>query len=114
MNLILRLLGKKIVRHAAAKQARGSWLDARLGLALLRDRRVPIGAKLLALALGGAGMALLIGLELPLEAIWAVLLPGVGFGLDGLIDGMEAVIGPIVFGALLLTFLAPKALVARI
>ena len=114
INFIVRSLGKKAIHHTVAKHAGGSVLDVRLGLSLLRDRRVPIGAKLLALGLGGALMTALLALELPLEAVWAVLLPGLGFGLDGMIDGLEAVIGPLVIGSILLQFLTPKPLVAQI
>ncbi len=89
-------------------------LDIRSGLHLLRDRRVPIASKLLALGLGGALMIALVAMELPLEAVWAVLLPGLGLGLDGMIDGLEAVIGPLMLGSILLQFLAPKPLVAQI
>ena len=114
MNFIAGLLGKKLIHNAAAKHTRGGMLDMRLGLALLRDRRVPISSKLLALGLGGALMYALIAMELPLEAVWAIVLPGLGLGLDGMIDGLEAVVGPFALGALLLQFVAPKPLVARI
>ena len=114
MNFILRLLGKNIMHKTVAKHTQGSLLDIKLGFALLRDRRIPLGSKLIALAIGGALMAAFIALELPLEAVWAIVLPGLGLGLDGMLDGAEAVAGPVVFGSLLLPFLAPRPLVMQI
>lgn len=114
LNFIVRSLGKKAIHHTAAKHIGGNILDVRLGLTLLRDRRVPVGSKLLALALGGALMSALITMELPLEALWAIILPGLGFAMDSMVDGLEAVAGPLIIGSLLLQFLAPKHVVAQI
>ena len=112
---LIRLLGHRAARGALVQHtAEGGALDIRLGFALLRDRRVPIGAKLLALALGVAGMALLIALELPAEAFLSILLPGLGLAAGFVLDGMEGIIGPFVLAALALPRLAPKPIVAAI
>jgi hypothetical protein len=114
-NLLLHLLGRRIVNKAVAKRAgRGRALDLGFGFALLRDRRIALGTKLLALSLGASLMLLIVALELPMESVWAMLLPFFGLGLDGVMDGMEMLIGPILFAALLLPFLAPKALVQQL
>ncbi len=114
-KLLLRLLGRRVVHKAVAKQAgRGRVLDVGFGFALLRDRRVAPGVKLLALILGTLLVGWMVALELPLEGVCATLLPILGFGLDSIVDGMEVLIGPLLFGALLLPFLAPKPLVERL
>src|SRR2546429_8821752 len=97
LSLLMRLFGRRIAHKAVATHVReGGALDIKLGFALLRDRRVPIGAKLLSLLLGFALVALLIELELPLEALLAVAVPFVGLGLDSILDGLEVGIGPFV------------------
>lgn len=115
LKLFLRLFGKRMVHKAVANHTSpDGFLDVRFGFALLRDRRVPFGAKAMALGLGAAIVALLISLELPLEGLWALLLPLIAVPLDFVVDGMEAVIGPILLGALLLPFLAPRHIIDRI
>src|SRR5579871_888473 len=91
----LRLFGERVAHKALHNQVReGSKWDIRLGFALLRDRRVPMSKKLLALGLGGGIVALLEALELPVEAILGVLVPILGLPLDAVVDGVEAIIGP--------------------
>jgi hypothetical protein len=51
--------------------------------------------------------------ELPREAVLAFLLPVVGLGLNFAIDGAELVALPLLFGAALLPYLAPKHLVEQ-
>lgn len=114
INFIAMALGKKALHNTVAKHAEGGILDVKLGLTLLRDSRVPIGSKLTALGLGGAVMVALMALELPLEALWAIVLPGLGLGMDGMIDGLEAVVGPLILGAIAMQFIAPKHLVTQI
>ena len=63
-------------------------MNMTLGYALLRDRRVPIRTKLIALGIGAAG--------------------------DLTLDGAEAVIGPVLIATLLLPHLAPADLVRQI
>jgi hypothetical protein len=50
-------------------------MDIQLGYALLRDRRVPIRPKMLALAIGAAVVGFTELLQLPLESLFAVILP---------------------------------------
>ena len=59
-------------------------MNTPLGLALLRDKRVPLKSKLLAL---GAGVVEL--LQLPIESIVALVLPIIGAAGDLAIDGAE-------------------------
>ena len=107
-GLLMRLFGHKMFHQAVAPHTtNGGVLDAQLGFAMLRDRRVPIGSKLLALALGAGGIALLINLELPLEAVLALVLPLIGFMGDAVVNGLEGVVGPVVLASLLLPHLAP-------
>ncbi|HLV80426.1 MAG TPA: hypothetical protein VKT32_09090 [Chthonomonadaceae bacterium] len=114
LNLLLRLFGKRVVHRAVASHTRvGGLLDVRFGFALFRDRRVPLGLKLLAILLGGALTALLVSLEIPLEGLLTLLLPFLTLP-DVVVDGLETVVGPFVLGALLLPFLAPRPLVDRI
>lgn len=114
-GLLMRLFGHKMFHKAVAPHtSNGGVLDIHLGFAMLRDRRVPIGSKLLALALGAGGIALLINLQLPLEAVLAILLPVIGFMGDAVVDGIEGVVGPFVLAALLLPHLAPAAVAQTI
>ncbi|HZP83695.1 MAG TPA: hypothetical protein VFB21_18790 [Chthonomonadaceae bacterium] len=114
LRLLLRLLGGRMAHKAAARHAgSGGALDIRFGFALFRDRRVPPGAKLLAVGLGAALVAALIALELPLEGLWGLLLPLLGVPFVTL-DGLEMILGPALLGALLLPRLAPKSLVQQI
>jgi hypothetical protein len=53
-------------------------------------------------------------LQLPLEGVFAALLPFVGAAGDLTLDGAEAVIGPILIATLLLPHLAPADLVRQI
>ena len=86
----------------------------RLGFALMKDRRVPVVTKFVALGVGLGLTFVLEALELPVEGILAALVPFLGVGLDVVIDGAETVILPFVFGAILLTHFAPKSVVNRI
>jgi hypothetical protein len=112
MGFFLRLFGGRIVHKAVAKQIEGSAFDPKLGLALLRDRRIPFGSKALALALAGALVAALIALEVPFEAVLAALV--IGIVPEGILDGLEVIIGPILFGCLLLPHIAPQPMVQQI
>lgn len=78
---------------------------------MLRDRRVGLGVRLLALVMGGALTAAIISMELPVEGIVAALLNLPGIGLDLLVDGIEWLVAPVLFAALLLPHLAPRPLV---
>lgn len=88
--------------------------DVKLGSALLKDRRVAIGTKSMAMALGIALVMLIDTLELPFEAVLAFLMPLVGMGINIAVDGLEYVAGSLLFAALLIPHLTPKALVQKI
>jgi len=94
--------------------APGKPLDFHFGYALLRHPRVPARAKLLALAIGMAAVALVEFLELPIEEVIAFVLPFVGILGDVALDGVELFFGPILIASLLLPYLAPPAIVAQI
>jgi len=85
-----------------------------LGYALLRDRRVPIRTKLIALGIGAAGVGAFEVLQLPVEAVVAALLPLIGAAGDLTLDGAEAIIGPVLIAILLLPHLAPADLVRQV
>jgi hypothetical protein len=89
-------------------------MDIQLGYALLRDRRVPIRPKLLALAIGAAVVGFTELLQIPLESLFAVILPIVGIAGDVVLDGVEAVFGPVLIATLLLPYLAPDPVVQQI
>src|SRR5579871_5253788 len=112
MGFLMRLFGGRMAHKAVSKRIEGSAFDPKLGYALLRDRRIPFGSKALALALGGALVAALIALEIPLEMVLAALV--IGIIPEGILDGMEAVIGPFLFGCLILPHIAPRHIVQQI
>jgi hypothetical protein len=85
-----------------------------LGYRLLRDRRVSIRAKLIALGIGAAVTGVIELLQLPLEGVLAAFLPFIGAAGDLALDGAEAVIGPVLIASALLPHLAPADLVAQI
>ena len=64
-----------------------------LGYALLRDRRVPIRTKLIALGIGAAGVGAIELLQLPLEGVIAALLPLIGAAGDLAAVALGAVSG---------------------
>jgi hypothetical protein len=89
-------------------------MNMTLGFALLRDRRVPIRIKLIALGLGAAGVGAIELLQLPVEGVLAALLPFIGAAGDLALDGAEAVIGPVLIATFLMPYLAPADLVRQI
>jgi hypothetical protein len=89
-------------------------MNMTLGYALLRDRRIPIRTKLIALGIGAAGVGAIELLQLPVEGVVAALLPLIGAAGDLALDGAEAVIGPVLIATLLLPYLAPADLVQKI
>jgi hypothetical protein len=112
---LLRLLGERVAHKTIAQNSRiGGLLDIKLGFAMLKDRRVPFRTKLLAVGAGAGLIALLIGLQMPLEWFLAIVLPVIGLVADVLTDGFEAVIGTLGVAALLLPHIAPKALTQQI
>lgn len=98
-----------MAKRAVAKQSRtGGILDFRTGFRLLRDRRVPLTTKIVALALGLALTSMLLALEIPLEALMGMFLSVLGVGLDLLVDGAEVLVMPVLFASLLMPHLAPR------
>lgn len=89
-------------------------IDVKLGMALLRDRRVPVAPKLLALAAGIGVIALLEVLEIPAEMLLSALLPVIGFGISVAVNGLEYIAGSLLLMAAIVPHLAPKNIVARI
>src|SRR5271154_4097800 len=89
-------------------------MNMTLGYALLRDRRVPIRTKLVALGIGAAGVGAIELLQLPVEGVVAALLPLIGAAGDLALDGAEAVIGPVLIATFLLPHLASADLVRQV
>ena len=110
LRLLLTHLGHHFLKQSGASRA----LDWKLGLRLMRDRRVSASTKALAVGLGIGAMAVLQVLELPVESALALLVPVLGFAGDLALDGIEAVAVPFLVSTLLLPFLAPAAVVAEL
>jgi hypothetical protein len=89
-------------------------MNMQLGYALLRDRRISIRAKLIALGIGAAVVGLVELLQIPFESVAAFILPVIGITGDLAIDGAEAVIGPVVVATLVLPYVAPSTIVQQI
>jgi len=89
-------------------------MNAPLGYALLRDRRVSTRSKLVAMGIGIAVMGFIELLQIPFESVFALILPVAGAAGDIAIDGAEAVIIPVLVATLLLPQLAPAPIVQQI
>jgi len=89
-------------------------LDVRLGFALMRDRRVPVRTKVLALLIGVVVTALVEFLEFPIEGVLSMMLPLLGVLGDVVVDGAEAIAGPLLLAGALLPLLAPRNVVSQI
>ena len=89
-------------------------MNALLGYALLRDHRVSIRPKLVALGVGLAAAALIELLQIPLESVFALILPVFGVAGDVAVDGAEAVIIPVLVATLLMPYLAPPNIVQQL
>jgi hypothetical protein len=89
-------------------------MNAPLGYALLRDRRVPLRPKLAALGVGFVAAGLIEFLQIPLESVFALILPVVGATGDIAVDGAEAVIVPVLVATLLMPYLAPQSIVQQL
>lgn len=110
LQIALKLLGAEFFRRASVNRT----FDWRLGLALLRDRRVPGRAKCGALALGVCALIVLEIVELPLQLVLWTLLPLVGFAADAALDGIELVAVPLLVASVALPLLAPREVVQQI
>jgi hypothetical protein len=86
-------------------------MNAPLGYALLRDRRVSLRPKFVALGAGLVVMGAIQLLQIPLESVLAFVLPGVGAAGDVALDGVEAVVVPVLVATLLMPHLAPRSIV---
>jgi hypothetical protein len=114
-NAIIRHIGGLALNQAARQYiGEGKRVDAKLGIALFRDKRVPVAAKMAAIALGFGLMTVLNALQLPLEAVIAFLIPFVGLGVEVMWNGAETIVGTLLFSSLVLPFVAPKALVQQV
>ena len=89
-------------------------MNAPLGYALLRDRRVSLRPKFMALGAGLAVLGVIQVLQIPLESILAFVLPGVGAAGDVAVDGAEAVVVPVLVATLLMPHLAPRSIVEEL
>jgi hypothetical protein len=89
-------------------------MNMRLGYALLRDRRVPVRTKLIALGIGAASVGCIELLQLPVEGVVAALLPFIGAAGDLALDGAEAIVGPLLIATLILPHLAPAQIVQQV
>lgn len=105
-RIVKRVAGKAIAKHGV-----GRLVDVGLGLALMRDARVPVRAKAMALGIGVAAMTGLVALEVPLEGMLAMLVPLLGPAVDLAIDGAEETIGSLLVATLVIQKLAPKDVV---
>jgi hypothetical protein len=114
LNLVLRLLGHRALHQAASHPTARRALDWRLGLRLLRDRRVPLKTKTLALGLGAMALVAVEIFEMPLELFVAAVLPLIGIAADFAIDGLELVAVPMLVATLVLPHLAPRAVVEQV
>jgi hypothetical protein len=99
---------------AAALDNLYSNMNAPLGYALLRDRRVPLRPKLVALGAGLAAAGIIELLQVPVESVLALFLPVVGAAGDIALDGAEAVIVPVLVATLLMPYLAPATIVEQL
>ncbi len=89
-------------------------LDLKLGFALMRDGRVPMRSKLVAILMGLAVTGIVEFLELPVEGMLTMLLPILGVAGDVVIDGAELIAGPLLLANALLPFVAPRHVVDQI
>jgi len=105
---------RRVERAKLKRLTRLKSMNIRLGYRLLRDHRVPIRTKLMALGIGVACIGALEVLELPLEGVLAAILPLIGITGDIALDGVEAVVGPVIIATILLPYLVAPPLVRQI
>jgi hypothetical protein len=98
----------------AIKQERPSCLNLAIGMALLRDRRVPLAEKRRALLYSAGCILLLITLQIGLQSLIASMFHMPGIHLAGFTNGAALIVGTVLFGALLLTQTAPFPIVNRV
>ena len=114
LRILLGLLGHKLVKETVGQKVIGSRFNIKLGIALMRDGRLPWRYRFGAMSIGALTAFLLDLVELPLGAIFAVILPIIGVPIDLALLGIEDMaILPIVT-LMALPFLAPKWLVEKV
>lgn len=101
---LVKGMGTQVVADVVRRR-----VDIALGFALLRDGRIPLAKKALALVLGTMGMFVIQALEIPLEML--TLIFGSPFGVE---DGVEAIVWPVLLACAILPHLLPQALVDRL
>lgn len=111
---MLRFLLLHFGRRIASESGVGRVLDWKLGLRLLRDRRISPATKLTSLGLGIAALAALQVLELPIEGALALLVPMLGLAGDLALEGVELLAVPFFVATLALPFLAPHEVVEEV
>src|ERR1700683_3433959 len=89
-------------------------MNAPLGYALLRDRRVSLRPKFMALGAGLAVMGVIQLLQITFESLLAFVFPGVGAAGDVAVDGVGAVIVPVLVASLLMPYLSPQSIVQEL
>ena len=113
--MVVNLIGpvaRVVLPKATAREAhRRGWFDFKLGFALLRDRRVSILTKLAAIASGITLTAIFVAIEVPLESLIGILMPFLGLAIDIAFDGLELLVLPALIAAIVIRWLAPKAVV---
>lgn len=108
---LARVFVQRSVTSGAAQMS-GGRLDPKLGFRLLRDRRVPIAAKMAALALGVAAAGAMQIAEAPLELL-LLMVPVLGVA-DVAADGLEIFAIMLGVASVALPFLIPRELLAKI
>ncbi len=110
LRFLLVHLGHRFVSQSGVSRQ----LDWKLGLRLLRDRRVPSATKLASFGLGIVALVALETLELPLQSALALLVPVLGLAADFALDGIELLAVPFFVATLALPFLAPRDVVDEV
>ncbi len=110
LRFLLVHLGHRVLGQSGVGRA----LDWKLGLRLLRDRRVASATKMSAFGIGLVALVALEVLEMPLQMALALLIPILGLAADFALDGIELLAVPFFVATLALPFLAPRELVDEV
>jgi hypothetical protein len=105
----------KAAEHAAKNHTgEGKAIDPKFGVKLFKDRRVPVGKKVLALFLGFTTIGLAELLDFPLEVILAPVLGLLSIPLEIASEAIEYTVGVLAISATILPHISPKMLVQQI
>ena len=104
-----KMVGRTVVARAMHEGARTGGADGKRGLALLRDPRVPLRAKAVALLSGLGFLGVLNVLELPVESAVALAMPVVGWPPLLVWNGIELIVVPLAVASLLLSRAVARA-----